>query len=113
MNHSDPYERYKQDAQLLSEIGIVLKSQLPSYRVRVPWRLASRAIAAWERDEEGELPAQETELQTSLRHMAGHLALIGLSLKEAGERVQSDYVELDLDPDFIDAAVRASQLVGP
>jgi hypothetical protein len=52
---------------------------MPVIEVRLPSRLAARAVAAWNRDEEGPV-GPETREQEYIRHLAGDLALLGLAI---------------------------------
>ncbi|MFI4992102.1 MAG: hypothetical protein ACHQCH_00605 [Solirubrobacterales bacterium] len=75
--------------------------------VRLPRRLAERAVAAWERDD-GEGPLDpETYEQAAQRHRAATLSLIGLNIAEHG-RWEGDEVVVELDPVFIGNAVDAT-----
>jgi hypothetical protein len=54
--------RYERDAEVLTRIGAALASQPISLTLRIPADLAGEALAAWEREEDGqsdrETPAQ-------------------------------------------------------
>jgi hypothetical protein len=55
MNETDRQRLYREESQLLGEIGAVLaRADLPKVTVRLPSALARAAVAAWQRDDEGE-----------------------------------------------------------
>lgn len=102
---------YRDDARLLGEIGAALaRTDLPRIEVRLPSALARAAVAAWQRDDEGE-PGPESDAesyqQRVVRHRAGALGLIGLAVEERG-RAEDDEVIVDLSPDVIGSAVDAA-----
>jgi hypothetical protein len=68
--------------------------------------LARAAVAAWQRDDEGE-PEPESYEQRVLRHRAGALALIGLAVEDQG-RAEGDEVVVDLSADVIGSALDAA-----
>jgi|SRR4051812_40826091 hypothetical protein len=91
----DPeYEKYREDAAALFAVGRSLMSQVGRISVRIPIELANVAVAAWERDDEGEV-GDETIEQYQIRDKAGWLALIGLAVSERGV-TQGDEVVVDL-----------------
>jgi len=98
---------YRREARLLGELGAPLvRVELPRVEVRLPRALAKRAVAAWERDDDG--PAEpETFEQRVLRHRAATFSLIGLEISERG-RWDGDEVLIALDAGLISAAVDAS-----
>ena len=107
MDETDRQRLYREDARLLGEIGAVLAhAELPGVTVRLPSALARAAVAAWERDDEGEPDAESYE-QRVLRHRAGALALIGLAVQERG-RADGGHVVVDLSPDVIGNALDAA-----
>lgn len=74
---------YAADAETLGELGrLLVEVPLPVVRVRLPVALAERAVAAWERVDEGPVPPGESAAQRLARHRAGTLALIGLQVQE-------------------------------
>jgi hypothetical protein len=76
------YDRYRADADVLAAVGQTLRHQLPT-QVVLPEELRRAALAAWQRDEQGSPPAQETPEQRNLRAAAATLALIGLAVLQA------------------------------
>jgi hypothetical protein len=81
------YERYAADAAVLGQIGRAIFPQPTRVKVRLPRALADLAVAAWARDEADEDHAsasEETPEQATARRRAGTLALIGLSIEQAG-----------------------------
>jgi hypothetical protein len=98
---------YREDATTLCEIGAMLAgTDLPRIEIRLPRTLAERAVAAWQRDEDGSAP-RETAEQRSARHKAAALALIGLSIETDG-RWDGDHVTVGLSPDLIGDALNAA-----
>jgi hypothetical protein len=107
MEETDRQRLYREEARLLGQIGEALaKFDLPKVTVRLPSSLAQAAVAAWQRDDEGE-PDPESYEQRVARHRAGALALIGLAVEEGG-RYEGDLVVVDLSPDLIGLAVDAA-----
>jgi hypothetical protein len=104
------YVGYRQDAQLLSEIGKALDDQPATSAVSIPQHLASAAIAAWNRDDPPQTSA-ETPEQKSVRYMAADLALIGLTLSVLGEPGEDGTVRAQIDSDLIKSAIAASRLI--
>jgi hypothetical protein len=94
------------EAAALGELGAVFRTaELPGIEVRVPRALAERAVRAWERDDVGELGV-ETVAQREIRHRAGMLALIGLTISQQG-RPDGEDVVVTLPVEFIGAALAA------
>ncbi|MFE2229443.1 hypothetical protein [Streptomyces kronopolitis] len=83
MHVSDEYVRYRQDAQVLAEVGRQLAGQVSRFRVTLSREAAEAAVAAWERDETG-VVGEETVEEFALRDMAAALALIGAAVTERG-----------------------------
>jgi hypothetical protein len=107
MNETDRQRGYREDARLLGEIGAVLaRTELPPVTVRLPSPLARAALEAWQHDDEGE-PDPESYEQRVLRHRAGALGLIGLSIEQRG-RAEGDEVVVELSPDLIGNALDAA-----
>jgi len=107
MAETDRRRLYREEARVLGEIGALLaRTDLPRVTVRLPAVLARAAVAAWQRDDEGE-PDPESYEQRVVRHRAGALALIGLAVEERG-RTEGDQVVVDLSPDLIGNAVHAA-----
>jgi hypothetical protein len=98
---------YREDARLLTEIGAVLaSSDLPTVAVRLPSALARAAVAAWQRDDEGEADPESYE-QRVVRYRAATVALIGLAVEQRGQ-AEGDDVVVELSPDLIGNAVAAA-----
>ncbi|GAA1602991.1 hypothetical protein GCM10009804_69320 [Kribbella hippodromi] len=100
---------YADEARVLGEIGTVFRAaELPALRVTVPAALASRAVSAWERDDEGTVPAAEDAAERGRRHRAGTLALIGLAITERGQVDADGNTVVDLGPELIGVAMDAA-----
>ncbi|NRQ31500.1 hypothetical protein HII36_06545 [Nonomuraea sp. NN258] len=110
MEESAQYARYRRDGAVLAEIGRRLEPQVSRLPVRIPGDLAAAAVAAWERDEPGDLGdlRGETHEQRGVRDQAGALALIGLAITERGTAVDGDAVLVELDVTEIAAALTAA-----
>ncbi|GAA3107796.1 hypothetical protein [Streptosporangium carneum] len=106
MDESQEYTRYRQDAAVLAEIGRFLGPQVTRLTVRLSRDLAGTAIAAWERDEEGEV-GRETPEQARVRDRAASLALIGLAVSDRGV-ASGDEVVVELDVTEVAAALLAA-----
>jgi hypothetical protein len=102
----EQYVRYRQDRTALAAIGAHLQAQAGRISVRLPRSLTEPAIAAWNREELGEIGAESRE-EYELRDDAAELALIGLAISERGVWDGGDAV-VDLDVVQIAAAVRAA-----
>lgn len=104
---ADPprYALYREDAKLLAAIGEHVDAQVDRVTVRLPGALARAAVAAWDRDDEGDLD-EETREQYELRGQAGDLALIGLAVSERG-RWEGEEVVVDLFVNLAGAALLA------
>jgi len=104
------------EADLLAEIGRCLHSQDLRVQVRLPATLASQAVAGWEREDDAPVE-DETTQQRALRHQAGALALIGLTVKERGIPDGHYAVIVDLDAwqigNALDAADERGLLTHP
>ena len=74
--------------------------------MRLPSALARAALAAWQRNDEGE-PDPESFEQRVLRPRAGALAPIGLAVEERGYG-EGDDVVVDLSPDLVGNALDAA-----
>ncbi|MGY2006132.1 hypothetical protein ACW9HJ_02765 [Nocardia gipuzkoensis] len=107
MQRREQYVRYRQDRDVLATIGTHLDPQIARISVRLPRSAAEAAVAAWDRDESGEI-ADESPEERELRDAAADLALIGLALTERGVWV-GDEVVVDLDLVQIAAALRATR----
>jgi hypothetical protein len=103
----DPYERFASDSRTLAKIGESLRGQPPDEVAVVPRDLADAAVAAWDRDEEDQLPDVETDRQATLRDHAATLALIGLAIQKRGVG-SSDEVHVQLRQEQVVAAIVAA-----
>ncbi len=107
MVESDAQRRYRVDAKTFAAVGRHLsEASLPDIEVRLPKSLAELAVAAWERDEEGERDVEDFE-QAVQRLRAGALALIGLSIVERG-RIEGDEMVVGLQPGLVGDALNAA-----
>jgi len=107
MEESRQQATYRQDAQVLGELGRVLaRTELPAIEVRIPTQLSDQAAASWEREDAEEVEPETAE-QRLQRHRAGILALIGLAIRERGRR-EGDEVVVELDPVILGFAVDAA-----
>jgi hypothetical protein len=108
----DDYMLWQADGEILAEIGRCLFTQDLRVKVRLPADLAAKALASWQRDE-SDAPqlAEETDAQRIVRHRAGMLGLIGLSI-ESESSVHDGDVVLDLDAWFIGSALEAADESG-
>jgi len=106
----DPeYAIWRDDAELLAEIGRCLFVQDLRVSVRLPASLAARALAAWERDDpENEISEDENHRERAVRHQAGNLALIGLDIQNRSGAFDGDHVTVELDAWQIGAALDAA-----
>lgn len=96
------------EAATLAELGELLrKADLPPVVVRLPTELARRAVEAWERDDVVPLVDPEPLADRRTRHLAGMLALIGLTIKERG-RPEGDAVLVALPVEFAGIAMDAA-----
>ncbi|GAA5197984.1 hypothetical protein GCM10023322_70410 [Rugosimonospora acidiphila] len=105
MSEPGEYDRYRQDVEVLAEIGAVLALAVPTVRVTIPRHLASAAAAAWDRDEEGPAGAETCE-QARSRRQAGDLALLGLAISK-GSQLVGEGVVVELPAAQFAAAVTA------
>jgi hypothetical protein len=106
----DPeYAIWRDDAELLAEIGRSLFVQDLKVSVRLPASLAARALAAWERnDPMNEISGDENPSERAIRRQAGSLALIGLAIGNRSETSDGDHVTVELDAWQIGAALDAA-----
>jgi hypothetical protein len=103
------YAIWRDDAELLAEIGRCLFVQDLKVSVRLPASLAARALAAWERDDlENEISGDENPSERAVRHQAGSLALIGLDIENRSEACDGDQVTVELNAWQIGAALDAA-----
>ena len=107
MDARDQYERYRNDQTALAAIGAHLEPQVSRIRVRLPRSLAELAVAAWNREELGQI-GEESREEYELRNDAAELALIGLAISERGVW-DGPEATVDLDVVHIAAALRAAQ----
>ncbi|WP_201297883.1 hypothetical protein [Nocardia sp. CY41] len=91
---------------MLATIGTHLDPQITRISVRLPRSAAESAVAAWDRDETGEIE-NETREEDELRDDANELALIGLAITTRGVW-DGDEVVVDLGLVQIAAALRAA-----
>ncbi|GIG58421.1 hypothetical protein Lfu02_27930 [Longispora fulva] len=98
---------YRRDSALLAAIGAHLAPQVSRISVRLPRQLADDAVAAWHRDDEGDI-GEETPEQAAVRDHAAYLALIGLVITQRGV-ADGDEVVVDLDVTHVGAALRAAE----
>ncbi|MET8382840.1 hypothetical protein ABZV14_07530 [Streptosporangium canum] len=106
MDESQEYTRYRQDSAVLAEIGRFLDPQVARLTVRLSGDLARAAVAAWDRDEEGEA-GEETVEQARVRDRAASLALIGLAVADRGT-ASGDEIVVELDVTEVAAALLAA-----
>lgn len=100
---------YGDEARALGEIGAVFRDAgLPAVRVVVPAVLAERAVASWQRDDEGTAPRTEDPTERLRRHRAGTLALIGLAITERGQTDAAGNTVVDLSPELVGVAMNAA-----
>ncbi len=111
--HRDPegMNERAREAATLAEVGAVLRTaSLPAVEVRLPADLAARAVAAWERDDTMPLVDPEPLADRHTRHLAGTLALIGLSIKDRGT-TDGDEVVVSLPVELAGVAMDAVDLI--
>lgn len=103
------YATWRDDAELLAEIGRCLFSQNLKVSVQLPASLAARTLAAWERDDgEDALARDETPGDRTVRHGAADLAPIGLAIQNRSKSSDADQVTVELDAWQIGAALDAA-----
>jgi hypothetical protein len=108
MDIERPRSDWLRDGSLLAEIGACLAQQSREIEVRLPRALADSAVAAWRRDDVGDVDGVEESCeQRVVRHRAAALALIGLAIEERG-RADGDHVVVNLDAWFIGDALNAA-----
>jgi hypothetical protein len=78
------FDRYRQDADVLAEIGAHLASAVSLVEVTIPRRLAKAAAAAWERDEEGSV-VEGPPSRRVLAIMRAILPCLGLLSRNEGD----------------------------
>lgn len=100
-------DRWRDDEQVLAAIGAELFDQDTTCRVRVPRRLAERAVAAWQRVDEVDESTAESQEHEVVRERAAALALLGAQLEAAARGVE-EQVEATLDAWFIGVALGAA-----
>jgi hypothetical protein len=105
----DDYVVWEADSEILAEIGRCLFTQDLRVTVRLPAELAAKALARWQR-EVSDAPqlAEESHAQRIVRHRAGTLGLIGLSIESRGSASNGDDLVLDLDAWYIGLALEAA-----
>jgi hypothetical protein len=105
-------EQWRRDAELLGGLGRALEQvPLPTITVRLPWPLATAAVAAWERDDGGPLGPEDAGARLD-RHRAGTLALIGAAVREHG-RPDGDGVLVALGVELVALARDAADDLPP
>jgi hypothetical protein len=109
VDESPAQRRFRRDTHVLAEIGGCLSSQLEPMVVRLPRRLATEALAAWERTEEDPVGPESPE-QTIVRAFAATLAFIGLAVEQTGIAGE-DEVSVSLTPQQVAGSVFAAELV--
>jgi hypothetical protein len=105
MQVSEEYVQYRQDSQVLAEVGRQLAGQVSRLRVTLSREAAEAAVAAWNRDELG-VVGEETVEEFELRDMAAELALIGSAVTQRGVW-EDDQVIVDLGAVQVGAALQA------
>jgi hypothetical protein len=103
----EQYLRYRQDRTVLATIGARLDPQVSRISVRLPQSVAELAVAAWNREDPGEI-GEETREEHELRADAADLALIGLAISSRGVPDGEDIV-VELDVVQIAAALLAAR----
>ena len=107
MVDTETQAQFRRDGSVLAALGAqVAAMTLPDVEVRMSRALADKAVAAWERDEEGSLDLEDLE-QRIQRHRAASLALIGLSIVNSG-KADGDEVLVGLQPGLIGDALNAA-----
>lgn len=92
---------------MLAAIGTELEGQVGRIGVRLTRSLAESAVAAWNREEAGEI-GEESREEYELRDDAAALALIGLAVSERG-KWEGEQVTVDLDVVQVAAALLAAR----
>jgi hypothetical protein len=105
------YQRYQYEAEVLGRIGTVLFEQPTTLTMSLPKELADLALAAWQRDTDGDPLGPETTEQRITRHRAGTLGLIGLSIEKTG-LAEGDNVVCELDAWYVGGALEAADDYG-
>lgn len=110
---ADAFAHRAEESRLLAELGAALWSQGQHLTVTVllSSELADAARAAWERDDESSIEGESPQ-QARDRADAGHLALIGLAVKERGIPRQDGTVRVTVDAWQIGAALEAADARG-
>ncbi|WP_329485355.1 hypothetical protein OG618_01955 [Kitasatospora sp. NBC_01246] len=111
MEDREQYVRYQRDRAVLAAIGAHLDPQVDRITVRLPRSVAESAVAAWDRDELGEV-GEESIAEYELRNDAGDLALIGLMITGRGVW-DAEGVVVDLGVMVVAGALRAALEAGP
>ncbi len=117
MHGNSDYNQWDEDRKVLVAVGQRLFDQSLRVEVRLPARLAEAALKAWQRDDDGDddgdgdLPDPETDEQRRVRHDAGILALIGLSIEQRGVTDGEDVI-VDLDAWYVGGALDAADAAG-
>jgi hypothetical protein len=108
MSIDNDYAQWAEDGQVLAQVGRSLYSQRRTVSVRIPKHLAVAAVESWERDDSGgALPSPESQEQSAVRDRGASLALIGLTIQQAGVD-DGDEVLVELDAWFVGTALTAA-----
>lgn len=111
MDNDDTSDLWGGDATVLGELGQQLFAQDLKVSVRISQQLAEAAVAAWRRDDGDAVDGDESSTRRRMRHAAGTLAVIGLSIEEGGH-VDGDDVVVNLDAWYVGGALDAAEEVG-
>jgi hypothetical protein len=108
----DEYQEWAADSEVLAQIGRVLFDQPAKLIVSLPRDLAERALASWRRSGIERSLREESPEQRMIRHRAGFLGLIGLSIEHSGGLRESEDVMVELDAWYVGAALEAADDLG-
>lgn len=87
---------WSRDETMLGEIGRALFAQPLAVSVRLPGDLARYAVAAWDREDDGEVSGESPD-ERRTRGRASTFALIGLAVQRDGVWNDDDTVTVPLD----------------
>lgn len=107
---TDPtiYDRWREDEQVLAELGAAISMQPTELPIRLPGPAAEAAVRAWQRDDLGDVDlAAETVADHVARERAAALALIGANVEHLVDGNGGD-VDTTLDAWFVGAALDAA-----
>jgi hypothetical protein len=102
---------WSRDETTLGELGRALFAQPLAVSVYLPGDLARQAVAAWEREDTGEVSDESPEDRRT-RGRASALALIGLAVQRGGVWADDDTVTVPLDAWHIGTALDAADDLG-